>query len=150
MFGRFKRDESGMTMALVVVMIVLIGVMGAGLLTFVQRDLENVIEVNRGQKAVEVADVGVQAAKRQLIANSFPDQYNDPATYSPASDAANNNWAFNVGSAACGDLPSGPGRCITTSEGQVRVTVKYLPPRPCSLRPIRPARAFGRTRGTPR
>lgn len=121
-----------MTMGLAIIMIVLVGVMGAGLLTFVRRDLEAVIESNRGQKATEVADAGVQAAKRKLIENSFPNQYNDPATYSPASDAANNSWAFDVGSATCGDLPAGPGRCITTPEGQVRVTIKYLPP-PTSL-----------------
>ncbi len=128
MFKRLVREEAGMTMGLVVIMVVLIGVMGAGLLTFVRGDLESVIEVNRGQKAAEVADAGVQAAKRQLIANSFPDQYNDTATFLPASDPENSSWAFNVGSATCGDLPSGAGRCITTPDGQVRVTIKYLPP----------------------
>ncbi len=63
---RFIRDESGMTMGLVVIMIVLIGVMGAGLLTFVSTDLNTVVEVNRGQRAFEMAEAGVQAAKRQL------------------------------------------------------------------------------------
>jgi len=63
---RFIRDESGMTMGLVVIMIVLIGVMGAGLLTFVSTDLNTVVEVNQGQRAFEMAEAGVQAAKRQL------------------------------------------------------------------------------------
>ena len=35
MIRRFARDESGITMAVTVFMVVLIGVMGAGLLTFV-------------------------------------------------------------------------------------------------------------------
>ena len=63
---RFVNDESGMTMALAIMMIVLIGVMGAGLLTFVSRDLNTVVEENRGQRAFEVADAGIGAAKRQL------------------------------------------------------------------------------------
>jgi hypothetical protein len=46
--------------------VVIIGVMGAGLLTFVGRDLNSVIEANRGQRALELADAGVAAAKRQL------------------------------------------------------------------------------------
>lgn len=60
------KDESGMTLGLTMVMIVLIGVMGAGLLTFVSTDLNTVLEVNRGQRAFEVADAGVGVAKRQL------------------------------------------------------------------------------------
>ena len=66
---RFVRDESGMTLALAIIMIVLIGVMGAGLLTFVSRDLNTVIEENRGQRAFEVADAGIGAAKRQLFSD---------------------------------------------------------------------------------
>jgi hypothetical protein len=135
LFRRFVKEESGMTMGLVVIMIVLIGVMGAGLLTFVQRDLENVVEVNRGQKAIEVSDAGVQAARRQLLVNSFPNQYNDPngpATTPLSPEASNSPWAFDSGSATCGSPPemlaAGPGRCITTPEGNVRVTIKYLPP----------------------
>jgi hypothetical protein len=128
-FGRLAREEAGMTMGLVVIMIVLIGVMGAGLLTFVKRDLETVIEVNRGQQALAMADTGLQAARTQLAENGFANQYNDPGTpptFSP--DPANSSWAFNSASATCGALPSGPGKCITTAQGQVRVTIKYLPP----------------------
>src|SRR5829696_4513352 len=55
-----------MTMALAIMMILLRGVMGAGLLTFVSRDLDTVVEQNRGQRAFEVADAGVGVAKRQL------------------------------------------------------------------------------------
>ena len=62
-----------MTMALAIMMIVLIGVMGAGLLTFVSRDLNTVIEENRGQRAFEVADAGIEAAKRQLASSVVRD-----------------------------------------------------------------------------
>jgi hypothetical protein len=48
MIRQLARDESGITMGLTVIMIVLIGVMGAGLLTFVQNDLGTVIESNQG------------------------------------------------------------------------------------------------------
>ena len=51
-------------------MIVLLGVMGAGLLTFVNRDLNTVVEENRGQMAFEAADAGIAAAKRQLASAS--------------------------------------------------------------------------------
>ena len=63
---RFVGGESGMTLALALIMIVIIGAMGAGLLAFVNRDLVTVVEENRGQRAFEVADAGIQAAKRQL------------------------------------------------------------------------------------
>jgi hypothetical protein len=45
----------------------LIGVMGAGLLTLVRSDLEAVVEVNQGQRALGLADAGVQAARRQWL-----------------------------------------------------------------------------------
>jgi hypothetical protein len=67
MVQRFLKDESGIMMGLAIMMILLISVMGAGLLTFVSRDLNTVIETNRGQRAFEVADAGVAAAKRQLV-----------------------------------------------------------------------------------
>jgi hypothetical protein len=66
---RLVRDESGMTMGLAIIMIVLIGVMGAGLLTFVSRDLNTVVEENRGQRAFGMSDAGVQAAQRQLLSD---------------------------------------------------------------------------------
>ncbi len=75
MFDRLVKEEEGMTMALTVIMIVLIGVMGAGLLTFVQRDLESVVEVNRGQSAFEMADAGVQAARQQIRRDGDPEHY---------------------------------------------------------------------------
>lgn len=75
MGSRFIRDESGMTMGLTIIMVVLIGVMGAGLLTFVTTDLNTVAEVNRGQRAFEMADAGVKAAKVQLTTEPNPASY---------------------------------------------------------------------------
>src|ERR671910_290473 len=75
MIQRFGRDESGMTMALAIMMILLIGVMGAGLLTFVQNDLKSVIEANKGQRALDIADAGVAAAKAHLRVDSFREHY---------------------------------------------------------------------------
>src|SRR5919112_1890900 len=79
---RLVNDESGMTMALTVILIVLVGVMGAGLLTFVTKDLNTVVEENRGQRAFEVADAGIEAAERQLESDCIGDDtcmvfYND-------------------------------------------------------------------------
>lgn len=76
-----------MTMALVVIMIVLIGVMGAGLLTFVNRDLESVIEVNRGQLAQEAADAGVEAARRHLATTDAL-----PGSYDTVNTVGNSDW----------------------------------------------------------
>ena len=94
---RFVRDESGMTMGLTVIMIMLIGVMGAGLLTFVMRDLQAVVEVNQGQRALDIADAGVQAAKSHLRVDSFRQHYDTVTT--AANDCAEgprvggDNWS---------------------------------------------------------
>lgn len=72
---RLVRDESGIAMGLAVVLVVVIGVMGAGLLVFVRNDLEAVVTVNQGQRAFEAADAGVQAAKSQLNEDSCPESY---------------------------------------------------------------------------
>jgi hypothetical protein len=43
-----------------------IGVMGAGLLTFVSADLQAVVAVNRGEQAFQLAEAGVEVAKSHL------------------------------------------------------------------------------------
>ncbi|CAN5888355.1 hypothetical protein BH23ACT11_BH23ACT11_16060 [soil metagenome] len=80
MLERFLKDESGIALGLAVIMIVLIGVMGAGLLVFVRNDLMAVVEVNRGQKAFEIADAGVEAARRRLLADSRRQHYDKDRT----------------------------------------------------------------------
>lgn len=80
MFERLVKDESGVAMGLVVIMIALIGVMGAGLLVFVRNDLEAVVEVNQGQKAFEIAEAGVQAAKVQQLSDAARQHYDKDYT----------------------------------------------------------------------
>ena len=108
-------DESGVVMGLAVIMVVLVGVMGAGLLVFVRSDLETVVEVNQGQRALNLADAGVQAARRQLRSDAEPSHYD-------ASDAENVEWAYvaPVGGTA--------GKTLNLGEGSVKVTIQYLLP----------------------
>lgn len=113
---RLARDESGIALPLAVIMIVLIGVMGAGLLAFVNSDLKAVVEVNQGQKAFNVADAGVQAAKRQLRSDAVPGHYD-------ANADANVQWAY-VSPTAAGV----PGRVLSLAEGSATVTIQYLLP----------------------
>ena len=93
----------------------LIGVMGAGLLTFVQSDLEAVVEVNQGQRALSLADAGVQAAKRQLRSDAEPGHYDGIA-------AENVEWAHVAPDGATA------GRTLTLDDGSVTVTIQYLLP----------------------
>jgi len=110
MVRRLIRDESGMTMALVVMMIVLIGVMGAGLLVFVRNDLNAVIEVNQGQKALEAADAGIAAARRHLLVDSLPERYTD------GDGITDSEWSY-----------SGAGKTLTLDGNSVTVEIKHLP-----------------------
>ncbi len=85
MFGRVVKEETGVALGMAIVMVVLIGVMGAGLLTFVSRDLNAVVEANQGQRAFDLADAGVEAAKRELSANpngNFYDGGSDDSQWS--------------------------------------------------------------------
>jgi hypothetical protein len=133
MFESFRRDETGVAMGLTVIMIVLIGVMGAGLLTFVRNDLETVVGVNDGQRALDIADAGAQAAKAQLLADSVPAHYdvddllsqvfNSPLCNIDASDATEliernpptEDWS-----------PEGPGQTRTFAGGQFTVTIRWM------------------------
>jgi hypothetical protein len=66
MVRQLSKDESGVALGLAVVMVVLIGVMGAGLLTTVVTDLEAVVEANQGRQAFEMAEAGIEVAKARL------------------------------------------------------------------------------------
>lgn len=123
---RFVRDESGMTMALVVIMMVLIGVMGAGLLTFVTRDLESVVEVNQGQRALEMSDAGMEAARRHLAnEDAKPSSYDSirPTLCStdPTYSGCNSSWYDNGNPNTCGQT-------MTFDGNQIRVCIRYLLP----------------------
>lgn len=115
MIQRFVRDESGMALGIAIFVMVIVGVMGAGLLVFVRNDLEAVVEVNQGQKALEAADAGVQAARRQLLSD---------ATANATANIYDSNGAN-------GDSPwsavSG-GRNLTFDTNAVNVRIQYLLP----------------------
>src|SRR5215213_7965886 len=96
MIGGLLREERGMALGLAIIVVVIIGVMGAGLLTFVATDLEAIVAVNRGEQAFELAEAGIEVAKAHLA--------NDP---SPA------------------DWSSGELHMAGMVEGSISVTVEY-------------------------
>jgi hypothetical protein len=108
-------------MGLAVMVMVLIGVMGAGLLVFVRNDLETVVEVNQGQRAFDVAEAGVQVAKQQILSSKTAGHYDTD------------------GSSGCDSLeetppPEGedwsPGGGVSRefADGQFAVTVQWMNP----------------------
>ncbi|HEX2740113.1 MAG TPA: hypothetical protein VHM69_06675, partial [Rubrobacter sp.] len=58
-----------MALAIAIFVMVLVGVMGAGLLVFVRNDLESVIGVNQGQRAFAIAEAGIQIAEVQQLSD---------------------------------------------------------------------------------
>ncbi len=124
MFGRLLKEESGAALGMAIMVMVLVGVMGAGLLTFVQRDLETVVEVNQGQKAFEMADAGIKAAERQLKSDSTSSKYSGTA----ADDV---QWSSGVSNpSGCVSLGTS-GMCLNNLDGNgstpdmVNVTIEY-------------------------
>jgi hypothetical protein len=122
---RLRKDESGMTMGLALIMIVLLGTMGAGLLTFASGDLNAVLEVNRAQRAFELADAGVGAAKRQLTLDCGSDpncevRYNDFTVY--VDDVRWSKFYTGGGGVTLTNLDGS----ATTSDS-VLVTIEYRP-----------------------
>jgi type II secretory pathway component PulK len=96
MIRRLLREERGMALGLAVIVVVVVGVMGAGLLTFVATDLEAVVAVNRGEQAFELAEAGIEVAKAHL-----------------ADDSSQADWS------------SGELHMAGMVEGSVTVTVEY-------------------------
>jgi Tfp pilus assembly protein PilX len=72
MIRRLLPEERGMALGLAIIVVVIVGVMGAGLLTFVATDLEAVVAVNRGEQAFELAEAGIEVAKAHLVSDSSP------------------------------------------------------------------------------
>ncbi len=70
MIGRLPREERGMALGLAIIVVVIVGVMGAGLLTLVATDLRAVMEVNRGEQAFELAEAGIEVSKAHLANDS--------------------------------------------------------------------------------
>jgi hypothetical protein len=72
MVGRLSKDEAGVALGLAIIMVVLVGVMGAGLLTTVVTDLEAVVEANQGRQAFEMAEAGIEVAKARIATAPDP------------------------------------------------------------------------------
>ena len=104
MIGRQWRDESGVALGLAVIVVVLIGVLAAGLLGTLRSDLEATTQANRGQRALHLADAGAQAAAAQLRADADPTHYD-------ADGSDNTRWAY--------VSPDGgpPGETLARTEG---------------------------------
>ena len=68
MIGHLLREERGMALGLAIIVVVIVGVMGAGFLTFVATDLQAVLEVNRGEQAFELAEGAHHVVKLVLAA----------------------------------------------------------------------------------
>src|SRR3712207_5254342 len=96
MIRHFLPEERGMALGLAIIVVVIVGVMGAGLLTLVATDLEAVVAVNRGEQAFELAEAGIEVAKAHLA--------NDP---SPS------------------DWSSGELHLASMNEGSVTVSIEY-------------------------
>jgi Tfp pilus assembly protein PilX len=96
MIGYLPREERGMALGLAIIVVVIVGVMGAGLLTLVATDLRAVMEVNRGGQAFELAEAGIEVSKAHL-----------------ASDPSQADWS------------SGELHLAGMNEGSVAVTVGY-------------------------
>jgi hypothetical protein len=120
-------EEAGMTMGLAIIMIVLIGVMGAGLLTFVRSDLEAVVEVNQGQRGLEWAEAGVEAAKMQLSMNANGELYNGSGgdLDGDGSNTADSEWSYQNSDGSAG---SGKTINLDGAENRVNVKIQYLKP----------------------
>ena len=65
-------EQRGMALGLAIIVVVIVGVMGAGLLTLVATDLEAVLAVNRGEQAFELAEAGIEVAKAHLANDPKP------------------------------------------------------------------------------
>ncbi len=113
--GRRWRDESGVALGLAVIVVVLIGVLAAGLLAVLRSDLEATAQANHGQRALHLADAGAQAAAAQLRIDA------DPAHYD-ADGAENTGWAHVP--------PDGgaPGETLDLEGEAAGVTIRYLIP----------------------
>jgi Tfp pilus assembly protein PilX len=69
---QLPREERGMALGLAIIVVLVIGVMGAGLLTFVSTDLQAVVAANRGEQAFGLAEAGVEISKAHLANDPSP------------------------------------------------------------------------------
>lgn len=136
---RLLRDESGVALGIAIMVMVIVGVMGAGLLVFVRNDLEAVIEVNQGQRAFDIADAGAQVAKQQILGDKLPAHYDVETVSHPDYIAAGCNTNANdpddsldnandIQRTPSGEnwAPDGGGQTRNFADGQFTVTIRWL------------------------
>ena len=75
MITSLMREERGMVLGLAIIIVLVVGVMAAGLLTFVSADLQAVLAVNRGEQAFQLAEAGVEVAKAHLADDRSPSDW---------------------------------------------------------------------------
>ena len=109
------RDESGVALALAVIVVVLVGVLAAGFLAVVRSDLLSTISANHGRRAFDLADAGAQAAAARLRSDPNPEHYD-------ANAPDNTEWAYLSPDA------SQPGKTLILDAGAATITVRYLIP----------------------
>jgi hypothetical protein len=83
MIWRLLPEERGMVLGLAIIVVVIVGVMGAGLLTLVATDLEAVVAVNRGEQAFESAEAGIEVAKAHLASDPSPADWSSGELHMP-------------------------------------------------------------------
>jgi Tfp pilus assembly protein PilX len=132
MLRRLVREESGVAMGLAIMTMVLVGVMGAGLLVFVNTDLTSVLQSNRGQKAFNLADAGVQIAKTRLLTTSADFRNYDGVTNLAASPPnPESTWSCGVWDST-NNVCTSAGHQLTNLDGDpdvdVTVWIQYLKP----------------------
>ena len=75
MSARLAREEKGMALGVAVILVALVGVLAAGLLTFVAADLDALVEANRGRQVFELAEAGIEVAKAHLADDPGPSDW---------------------------------------------------------------------------
>ncbi len=130
MLARLAKDESGLALPLAIGVMVIVGVMGAGLLVFVNRDLEAVVEVNQGQKAFEIAEAGIEAASTRLRYDKIAAHYDVDDTgsslYSAACDITDPGEESKPLIPAGEDWSPEAGVTKTFADGEFTVTIRHL------------------------
>lgn len=128
---RRLKEETGIALPIAIMLVVVIGIMGAGLLVFVTTDLGSVIESNQGQKALNLADAGVQAARSHLLRSNADfrsyDGVTDTAADPPNPESGWSCGSWNTGTKTCGaagkDLSN-----LGDSGNSLKVWIQYLQP----------------------
>ncbi|WP_119066750.1 hypothetical protein [Rubrobacter indicoceani] len=110
--GRAFGDESGVALALAIIVMVVAGVMGAGLLLLVRNELEAGISSSNARRALYAADAGTQLAARHILSDPRTTSYDDapgPGSCRPpdaAEDPEDSLWSHAEGGVAR-DVPDG-------------------------------------------